>query len=218
MSVRLYWIAFSLFAVVASFFMVLVYPKPTYGTDFKGGTEVEVAFGQSIEAGQLREAVHSIGFEAPDIVSVTDPVNKNRFLIRVQETSNLDETKRAELRNALCFPTDGEPPADRCPLSMRPTEVKFSPGGDKISVRYEQDPDLSAVRGLVQSVAGVELRPGAQNPQAVTQRDHKVEIQLKSKGDQLMDGLRNKLGADAVPEKPLRGDWDDPQPANQLPT
>ena len=41
MSIRLYWIAFSLLGVVGSFFMVLVYPKPTYGTDFKGGTEVE---------------------------------------------------------------------------------------------------------------------------------------------------------------------------------
>src|SRR5260370_16024254 len=216
MSVRLDWLALRLCAVLASFSMVLVFPKATYGTDFKGGTEVEVAFGQSIEAGQLREAVHSIGFEAPDIVSVTDPVNKNRFLIRVQETSNLDETKRAELRNALCFPTDGEPPADRCPLSMRPTEVKFSPGGDKISVRYEQDPDLSAVRGLVQSVAGVELRPGAQNPQVVSPPDHKVEIQLKSKGDQLMDGLRNKLGADVVPENPLRVEWVGPKAGKQL--
>src|SRR5262245_2037927 len=139
MSVRVYWIAFSLFAVVASFFMVLVYPKPTYGTDFKGGTEVEVAFNKNIEVGALREAVHGIGFEAPDIVSVTDPVNKNRFLIRVQETSNLDDVKRAELRNALCFPAEGELPVDRCPLDLRPTEVKFSPGGDKVFARYERD-------------------------------------------------------------------------------
>jgi preprotein translocase subunit SecF len=216
MSVRVYWIAFSLFAVVASFFMVLVYPTPTYGTDFKGGTEVEVAFTKNIEAGELRNAVHSIGFEAPDIVSVTDPVNKNRFLIRVQETSNLDETKRTELRNALCFAAEGEPPADRCPPALRPTEVKFSPGGDKISVRYEQDPDLSAVGQQIHSVPGVELRPGAQNPQVVSARDHKVEIQLKSKGDQLMDGLRNKLGADVVPENPLRVEWVGPKAGKQL--
>src|SRR6185503_10476856 len=126
MSVRVYWIGFSLLAVFLSFFSVLVFPTPTYGTDFKGGTEVEVAFNKSIEAGELRSAVQSIGFAAPDIVSVTDPVNRNRFLIRVQETSNLDEAKRAELRDALCFPVSGEPPADRCPPSLRPTEVKFS--------------------------------------------------------------------------------------------
>ena len=216
MSVRVYWIAFSLISVVVSFFSVLVWPTPTYGTDFKGGTEVEVAFTKPIEAGDLRSAVQKIGFAAPDIVSVTDPVNKNRFLVRVQETSNLDEAKRAQLRDALCMPAEGEPPEGRCPLALRPTEVKFSPGGDKIFARYEQDPDLAAVRDQVHSVSGVELRPGVQNPQVVSPRDHKLEIQLKSKGDQLMDGLRRELGADVVPENPLRVEWVGPKAGKQL--
>jgi preprotein translocase subunit SecF len=216
MAVRAYWIGFSLFAVVASFFMVLVYPQPTYGTDFKGGTEVEVAFNKNVEAGDLRKTVHDLGFEAPDIVTVTDPVNKNRFLIRVQETSNLDEPKRNELRHALCFAADGEPVGDRCPPALRPTEVKFSPGGDKITARYEQDPDLSAIAQQVRTVPQIELRPGATNPQVVSARDHKIEIQLKSKGDQLMDGLRNKLGADVVPDNPLRVEWVGPKAGKQL--
>ena len=216
MSIRLYWIAFSLISVIVSFIAVLVWPKPNYGTDFKGGTEVEVAFLKNIEAGELRQVVHKVGFEAPDIVSVTDPVNKNRFLIRVQETSNLDESKQAALRDALCQPQQGEPPADRCPAALRPTEIKFSPGGDKVFARYEQDPDLSAVRALVQSVPGVELRPGVQNPQVVSPRDHKVEIQLKSKGDQLMDGLRGALGPEVVPENPLRVEWVGPKAGKQL--
>src|SRR6476619_7648028 len=141
MSIRVYWITFSLLSVVVSFFSVLVWPKPTYGTDFKGGTEVEVAFTKAIDAGEVRTAVHKLGFAAPDIVSVADPANPNRYLIRVQETSALDETKRAALDDALCYSANGEMPEDRCPLSLRPTEVKFSPGGDKIFARYEQDPD-----------------------------------------------------------------------------
>ena len=216
MSIRVYWIAFSIFGVVASFFSILVWPQPTYGTDFKGGTEVEVAFTKTIEAADLRSAVQKIGFQAPDIVSVTDPVNKNRFLVRVQETSNLDESQRAAIQNALCFSSGGELAADRCPPSLRPTEVKFSPGGDKIFVRYEQDPDLRSVREQMQGVGGVELRPSATNPQVVSPRDHKVEIQLKSKGDQLMDGLRRVLGADVVPENPLRVEWVGPKAGRQL--
>jgi preprotein translocase subunit SecF len=216
MSVRTYWIAFSLLAVVASFFAVLVWPKPTYGTDFKGGTEVEVAFTKPIEAGQLREAVQKIGFASPDIVSVTDPTNKNRFLIRVQETSSLDETKQAAIRDAMCYPAVGEPPADRCPAALRPTEVKFSPGGDKLTARYEHEPDLATVANQVRSIPGVELRTGVQNPQLVSPRDHKIEIQLKSKGDQVMDGLRSTLGADVVPENPLRVEWVGPKAGKQL--
>jgi preprotein translocase subunit SecF len=137
-------------------------------------------------------------------------------LIRVQETSALNEDKQTEIRNALCYPVSGEPPADRCPEALRPTEVKFSPGGDKIFARYEQDPDLSAVAERVRGVSGVELRQAAQNPQIVSPRDHKIEIQLKSKGDQLMDGLRRELGADVVPENPLRVEWVGPKAGKQL--
>ena len=216
MAIRAYWISFSLLAVVFSFFSVLVWPKPTYGTDFKGGTEVEVAFTKPIEAGSVRTAVHKLGFAAPDIVSVTDPANPNRYLIRVQETSALDEGKRAAIDDALCYAVSGDIPEDRCPLSLRPTEVKFSPGGDKIFARYEQDPDLAAVGEQVGKVPGVELRQAAQNPQIVSARDHKIEIQLKSKGDQLMDGLRSELGADTVPENPLRVEWVGPKAGKQL--
>jgi preprotein translocase subunit SecF len=216
MSVRVYWIGFSLLAVVVSFFSVLVWPTPTYGTDFKGGTEVEIAFKQPIEAGRVRSAVHQIGFSSPDIVSVTDPANPNRFLIRVQEVTSLDESKREAIDSALCYSANGEVPADRCPPEARPTEVKFSPGGDKIFARYEQDPDLSAVADRLKTVPGVELRPGQRNPQVVSERDHRVEIQLKSKGDQLMDGLRRELGPDMVPENPLRVEWVGPKAGKQL--
>jgi preprotein translocase subunit SecF len=216
MAIRVYWIAFSLLAVVFSFFSVLVWPKPTYGTDFKGGTEVEVAFTKPIDAAGVRSAVHKLGFAAPDIVSVSDPSNPNRYLIRVQETSAIDETKRAAIDESLCYAVTGEISEDRCPSDMRPNEVKFSPGGDKIFVRYDKDPDLAMVAEQVRKVPGVELRPGAQNPTIVSPRDHKVEIQLKSKGDQLMDGLRSELGADTVPDNPLRVEWVGPKAGKQL--
>src|SRR5262249_48160186 len=153
---------------------VLVWPQPTYGTDFKGGTEVEVAFTKPIEAGQVRSAVHAIGFAAPDIVSVSDPANPNRFLIRVQEVSSLDESMRAAIDKVLCYSPDGNLPSDECPPDARANEVKFSPGGDKIFARYDKDPNLAEVGERLKSVPGVELRPGAKNPQVVSERDHRV--------------------------------------------
>ncbi|HEY3592795.1 MAG TPA: protein translocase subunit SecF, partial [Polyangiaceae bacterium] len=41
-------------------------------------------------------------------------------------------------------------------------------------------------------------------------------IQLKSKGDQLMDGLRRELGPEMVPENPLRVEWVGPKAGKQL--
>jgi preprotein translocase subunit SecF len=218
MAIRVYWITFSIAAVVVSFFAALVWPGPNYGTDFKGGTEVEVAFEKPVDAGQLRSTIHKIGFEAPDVVSVTDPANPHRFLIRVQEVSNLDEQKKGAIDEALCYAKSGggELPDDKCPVATRPTEVKFSPGGDKLFLRYDTDPNLDRIRDELTGVAGVELRTGGKNPQVVSARDHKVEVQLKSKGDQLMDGLRRELGADTVPENPLRVEWVGPKAGKQL--
>src|SRR5262245_18759160 len=138
MAIRGYWIAFSLLAAALSLFGATVWPLPTYGTDFKGGTEVEVAFTKTVDAATIRCAVHRAGFTAPDVVSVTDPANPNRFLIRVQETSSLDEQKRDTLQRALCYSTTEEAVDPNCKDRQRATEVKFSPGGDKIFVRYDQ--------------------------------------------------------------------------------
>jgi len=68
----------------------------------------------------------------------------------------------------------------------------------------------------VRSVPGINLRASPTNPQLVNPRDNRVEIQLQSKGDQLMDGLRSKLGADAVPDAPLRVEWVGPKAGKQL--
>jgi preprotein translocase subunit SecF len=57
---------------------------------------------------------------------------------------------------------------------------------------------------------------GANNPSVVSERDHKVEIDLKSKGDQLLDGLRQQLGEDKVPDVALRVEWIGPKAGAQL--
>ena len=77
----------------------------------------------------------------------------------------------------------------------------------------------------------MELREGKNNPTLQNARDNKVEVQLKSKGDQLMDALRAKLGEDRVPlllkrsaadgteqdvPNPLRVEWIGPKAGRQL--
>jgi len=94
--------------------------------------------------------------------------------------------------------------------------VKFSQGGDKIASRYDADPDLAKIVEQITSVGNVKLRVSATNPQITNPRDHRVEIQLQSKGDQLMDGLRAQLGANMVPEKALRVEWVGPKAGKQL--
>src|ERR1700722_14740613 len=219
MAVRWFWIPFSLIAVVVSV-VLCFFPGPVYGTDFKGGTEVEIAFGKPLDAGAVRRAVESVGFNWPDIVQVVDNNRPYHFLIRVQDVSAITEDEKGALRRALCFTEDAQAPISdpvACPANARATEVKFSAGGDKISTRYDVDPDIEKVKDQVLSVSGVSLRASATNPQILNPRDHRVEIQLLSKGDQLVERLRDKLGADAVPpEATLRVEWVGPKAGKQL--
>jgi preprotein translocase subunit SecF len=218
MGMRWFWIPFSLFMVFGSTFLTF-YPGPNYGTDFRGGTEVEVAFNKPVDAGGVRRAVEDSHFTAPDVVQVRDPANPYHFLIRVPDVSVVDDNSKDKLKAALCLTEDPKAPvADEaaCPPNARATEVKFSLGGDKILSRYETDPNLEKIKAQIRSVPGINLRESPTNPQITNPRDHRVEIQLQSKGDQLLDALRGKLGADTVPDKALRVEWAGPKASKQL--
>ncbi len=209
---RTLFMGVSLFVTVASL-VLLVYPGPKLGTDFRGGTEVEVAFLGPVTAGQLTDVVSGAGFSHPDVIPVEDLKNPNHYLIRVEDVSTVDEGQRAEIEAKLCA---GDPLPAGCSPEHAATEVKISPGGDKITVRFEGAPDLAWVRSQLESVRGLQLRAGDNNPSIQNARDHKVEVQLTSKGDQLMGALRDKLGPNVVPEQALRTEWIGPKAGAQL--
>jgi preprotein translocase subunit SecF len=219
MGQRWFWIPLSITLVIASVVLSFV-PGPNYGTDFRGGTEVELAFGKPIDAATVRQTVESVGFKTPDVVQVVDPNKPYHFLIRVQDVSAIGEEEKSALRRALCYVDEPGVPvgdADKCPESARATEVKISAGGDKITTRYDTDPNLEKVKEQVLSVPGLSLRASATNPQVLNPRDHRVEIQLLSKGDQLIDRVRQKLGAELVPaDAALRVEWVGPKAGRQL--
>lgn len=216
MGKRRYFIGASLVLLVLSI-LSFFWPGFKLGTDFKGGTEVEIALKADVPVADVRAAVHHAGFEAPEVVSVNDKDNPNRVLIRVQEVNALSEAQKSAVRDRLCLETEGVTlPADRCPPALRASEIRFSPGGDKISVRYELRPDLAAIAERMRGLEGVAVRGGANAVVMAHEREHKVDIYLQSKGDQLVDGLRRELGADKVPEEALRVEWVGPKAGAQL--
>ena len=46
---------------------VLVWPGLNYGVDFAGGTELQVHFKRSAEAGELRDQIEKLGFGEPTV-------------------------------------------------------------------------------------------------------------------------------------------------------
>lgn len=214
MGARLLWGVIS-FAMMAASVVGLFVPGPVMGTDFKGGTEVELVFNQAVSDEQIREAASRSGFAAPDVIRVRDERAPHRFLIRVQEVSAISEAGQHEIEKALCFGEGLD--AATCPAEKQATEVKFSPGGEKITVRFHAAPDLARIRGQFEKgIGGVNLRAGDNNPSLQNERENRVEILLQSKGDQLMSGLVQELGREVVPEKPLRVEWVGPKAGAQL--
>lgn len=197
----------SLLMVLGSI-VLLFEPGPRLGTDFVGGTEIEVAFNGATSAQEIRDAVTSSDFHRPDVIKVEDPKIPHRYLIRVQDVTTIDQAQQARIERALCY-GDNLPKAE-CPEERTATEVKFSPGGDKISVRFTGPPDVAWVAQRMGTVSGIVLRPGANNPSVQNERASKVEIQLMSKGDQLMTVLQQKLGARA-PKTAMRVEWIGPK-------
>lgn len=211
------WFGFSVLLCALSL-VLLVVKGPNMGTDFRGGTEVEIAFKAEVAPSDIRTAVQRLGFSQPDVIHVQDENNPHRYLLRVQEVSSIDDAQRGRISEALCFmKADGtDVSEDVCPKDKQPTEIKFSPGGEKVSLRFEKEPDLAFIAESIKKVGGVELRATENNPQIVSARDHKVEILLKSKGDQLMDGLRSTFGPEKVPEAPMRVEWVGPKAGKLL--
>jgi preprotein translocase subunit SecF len=192
---------------------LLLLGKARLGTDFQGGTEVEVAFRAPTAPQEIRNAVERSGFGKPDVIKVDDAKNPHRYLIRVHEVSTLSEATRRGIERALCHTPNL--PESECPEAKRATEVKFSPGGDKVTARFPEAPDLDWVRERMSKVSGISLRPGSGNPLLQNARDHKVEVQLMSKGDQLVSGLKAGLGQKA-PDQALRSEWIGPRAGAQL--
>ncbi|HEX2674055.1 MAG TPA: protein translocase subunit SecF, partial [Polyangiaceae bacterium] len=121
MAVRWYWIGLSL-VITFGALILLFLGKAKLGTDFTGGTEIEIAFKKEVGAGQLRAAVEKAGFQGPGVVKVDDPKNPNRYLIRVEEVSTISLEKQAEIEKALCL-NAGEG-NEACPVERQASEVK----------------------------------------------------------------------------------------------
>jgi preprotein translocase subunit SecF len=209
---RFFFVGLSLVITLGSV-ALLAMGKARLGTDFRGGTEIEVAFRGHVAVSEIRNAVTAGGFAAPDVIKVDDPKNPDRYLIRVQEVSTIAHEAQEQIERKLCF--GNKLPAAECPPSKQATEVRFSPGGDKITARYNDEPDLEWIKAQAASVVGIHLHPGVNNPHIQNARDHKVEIELMSKGDQLIGALQKGLGARA-PDHALRSEWIGPRAGAQL--
>jgi preprotein translocase subunit SecF len=198
--------------------IALFYPGPHLGTDFVGGTEIEVAFNAPVEADKVRGALESIGLKDADVVEVrtaqTAGAVVDRYIIRVSQVSTISEATQSQAEQKLCLSSAAA--AAECPPQRHATEVKFSPGGDRVTARFLEAPDLNWVREQLSGVGGLQVRPGADNPRIDPRHADKVIVELLGTGDMMFNALRTQLGQDLVPPAPMRVEWVGPKAGAQL--
>jgi preprotein translocase subunit SecF len=207
-------------------------PGPKWGTDFRGGTEVRLQFKKPVEPAAVRDAVSAIkapdgsdAFEGAEVVAT--PEIPNGYLIRVQEVSAISAQDQNAIAQKMCFAEEGR--AADCTPELTPEDIRFSPGGDKITLRYalgldalEDDAREAKKRGIVQAVqeriqgaGGISL--AGQDPvKLVSERDGKIEVHIRSKGEQLLEGIQAQFGPDVAPDEPLGIEWIGPKAGAEL--
>ncbi len=155
-----------------------------YSIDFRGGTEIQVAFTKAEDPANIRAAMEQGGFKGADVVSMKDAVHPNTYLLRFGAVSPVSEQKIEDLKKRMADKFGAE--------HIR--KFDFSDGGDKVYVRFNKQ-----VEGA--DIIGVLKEAGVQNN--TVQRygrpeDNTFEIILVGLDVEVKAALEKKLGAGAV--------------------
>jgi preprotein translocase subunit SecF len=179
--------------------IALFVPGPNFGIDFKGGTELELEFDASVTSADVRSAVMDLDYKRPDVIAVAG--SPGHYIVRIQEVSSLPTEQVARIDKALQQQL-GETKVE---------EMKVSPGGDKISLRLSAEVELGEIKRALEK-AGAKVRTVTPFGQV---EDHRYEAMLVGVGDEVVRGLKQKLG-ERAPEQPLRVEWVGPKAGAQL--
>jgi preprotein translocase subunit SecF len=101
-----YFLGFSLIFSVAGVLSILFWHHIPLGVDFKGGTQIRVAFSQTPNEEQIRQAMNRAGVHNASIQRVSDPSGHaaNKVIIALPESTATDQSHdagRLAVENAL---------------------------------------------------------------------------------------------------------------------
>ena len=183
-------------------FGATVWPRLNYGVDFAGGTELQIHFNKTVDAGEVRDEVSKLGFGEPTVQRYGNEA-ENQFLVRVERIALLTQEKadlvKANIQQAM--PTM--------------TGMRFDPEvGDKLDFTFKQPIDEGTLRSLVEK-AGTPVK----EVRALSGRegqDREYTVITQGPGDKIGGALRAKYGPDAA--EVVRTDYVGPQVGKQLRT
>jgi preprotein translocase subunit SecF len=182
---------------------LFVFPGPRWGLDFKGGTEIELAFDRGVQVAEVRGTLRQIGYGSADVLSVEG--RPGQYILRVDAVSTLTPETKERIRSRLRQGFQG--------FRAGVQETKFSPGGDKVTLRLSDAVDPGALRAALEE-GGASVRESG-CVRFGQSADHRYECALVGVADEIVAKIRGAMG-DRAPEAALRVEWVGPKAGAQL--
>jgi preprotein translocase subunit SecF len=167
----------------------LFWPGPNYGTDFLGGTEIEVGFRGRVESDELRAAVEELGYRGTEVVALVG--QENKYIIRVQDFSAVTPTQERRITRAIQQAVGAD--------HVENQGIRVSSGGDTVFMNFTQPVEESLIQSTLEA-QGLRVLRVVSSGQA---GESIYEAQLAGIAERMIDGLNERLG-ERGPETPDR--------------
>lgn len=187
--------------IVLASIVLLFAPGPKFGTDFAGGTELELQFRGRVPSTEVRQQFAAIGYDGADVISVQG--KPNRYIVRMRQTSALPASEQRRIDQGTRQALGGQ--------SAQVTDFSFSEGGDKITLRTAAPVEPAAVQQALTTAGARVVRVNAVG----SSEENRYEAHLEGIGGRIVEQLRERL-AERGPDEPLRVEWVGPRAGQQL--
>jgi len=180
-----------------------------YGTDFRGGSQIQIAMKNKTSIDDLRKAIKDAGFVGSEVVKMNGDANyPNLFLLRLTEIASFSTSAQEKILAAVKSQF-GDSSAIEYSSGSDKTYIKFPTAGANQETAEqeiaEQEIDSAKDDATVASLKKIfsDSNVGVQNIQRFGRaEDRRFEVTLGGLGDKLRASIDNRIGAGSVVDIP----------------
>ncbi|MCK5797536.1 MAG: hypothetical protein KAI47_10155, partial [Deltaproteobacteria bacterium] len=140
-------------SVVALIFNIFVRGSAlNYGTDFRGGSQIQIEFAKPVTTAQIRKALGAANYRNAEVVKMKAADRKNFYMLRLTEVSSFTPAQQVHAKEAI---------QKAFPYKLR--RFDYKEGGDKLYLVFKKTMDFDiAAEQLLKNEARAQARRAEQ--------------------------------------------------------
>lgn len=162
-----------------------------YGTDFKGGTQIQIEFAKKMSPAEVRSALHRAGYKGAEVVQMeASAAGAGLFMLRMTEVSAFSDTERQQVDAAL-----------KKTFGDKLIKFEHKAGGDRVRLYFKRGFKVAGNVPEPESAAAVEAEDGeGKQEEGAADGEPKANADAEKKDPAADDAEKKKL-AEAPAEK-----------------